>query len=43
MTDMYITTAGGKDRDFNGRDAGSLFRISGIVLGQPEFRSRVYR
>ena len=41
MTDMYITTAGGTDRSFNGADAGSLFRISGIARGQPEFRSRI--
>ncbi len=41
MTDMYITTAGGNDRGFNGTDAGSLFRITGMARGQPEFRSRI--
>ena len=41
MNDMYITTAGGNDRGFNGADAGNLFRIPGIARGQPEFQSRI--
>ncbi len=41
LTDMYITTAGGQDKDFNGKTAGALFRLSGIAQGLPEFRSRI--
>ena len=39
--EMYVTTAGGQDRDDNGSTAGSLFRITPGVQGIPEFRSRI--
>lgn len=42
LTDMYVTTAGGTDRAFNGRQAGALFRLKGEeARGRPEFRSRI--
>ena len=39
--DMYVTTAGGDDREENGRCAGALFRVRPGVLGAAEFRSRL--
>ena len=41
LEDMYVTTAGGYDRQENGGYAGSLFkgRVPG-VKGKPEFRSK---
>ncbi len=41
-TDMYVTTAGGRNKDENGTHAGALFRvrIDGI-RGVPEFPSRI--
>ena len=41
LTDMYVTTAGGHDKEFNGETAGALFRLQGIARGLPEFRSRI--
>ncbi len=41
LTDMYVTTAGGDDRAFNGPQAGALYRIRGESQGLPEFRSRI--
>ncbi len=41
LTDMYVTTAGGNDRSFNGTRAGALYRIRGEGQGLPEFRSRI--
>lgn len=40
-TDMYLTTAGGKNRSVNGQGAGALFRVRGAGRGVPEFVSRV--
>lgn len=40
-TDMYITTAGGDDRDANGPHAGALYRINLGIRGVPEFPSRI--
>ncbi len=39
--DLYVTTAGGDDRDDNGSTAGSLFRVTPGVQGRAEFRSRI--
>ncbi|MDX9972426.1 MAG: SMP-30/gluconolactonase/LRE family protein [FCB group bacterium] len=39
--DLYITTAGGNERDTDGRHAGALFRVRPEVRGVPEFRSRI--
>lgn len=39
--DMYVTTAGGDEKDTDGEQAGSLFRLRIDVRGVPEFRSRV--
>ncbi len=41
LTDMYVTTAGGDDRSFNGPQAGALYRIRGESQGMPEYRSRI--
>lgn len=41
LTDMYVTTAGGQDKNLNGSAAGALFRIPGVSRGLPEFRSRI--
>ncbi len=41
LTDMYVTTAGGQDKQTNGEAAGALFRLPGISRGLPEFRSRI--
>lgn len=41
LQDLYVTTAGGQDRDANGPLAGSLFRLRPGVQGRVEFRSRV--
>ena len=41
MTDMYVTTAGGQDRDEEGPGAGGLFRLNLGIRGGPEFLSRV--
>lgn len=39
--DMYITTAGGDNKEEEGEGAGALFRVRADVAGVPEFRSRV--
>jgi len=39
--DLYVTTAGGNDRDENGECAGALFRLRPDVGGVAEFPSRV--
>lgn len=39
--DLYVTTAGGDNKQANGRGAGALFRLRLGVRGVPEFRSRV--
>ncbi|MEZ4864004.1 MAG: SMP-30/gluconolactonase/LRE family protein [Caldilineaceae bacterium] len=40
-TDMYVTTAGGNNRDENGATAGALYHLNLGIQGAPEFRSRV--
>jgi D-xylonolactonase len=40
-TDMYVTTAGGHNRDINGPSAGALFRMNLGIRGVPEFVSRI--
>ncbi|MFP4345906.1 MAG: SMP-30/gluconolactonase/LRE family protein [Anaerolineales bacterium] len=40
-TDLYITTAGGDNREKNGAAAGALFRMRPGVQGKPPFLSRV--
>ena len=39
--DLFITTAGGDDRNANGSHAGALFHVRPPVPGVPEFRSRI--
>jgi len=41
MTDMYVTTAGGEDKDGEGPGAGCLYRINLGIKGKPEYLSRV--
>ncbi|HEY5312992.1 MAG TPA: SMP-30/gluconolactonase/LRE family protein [Pirellulales bacterium] len=41
LADMYITTAGGNDKQKNGLTAGALFRVRSAASGGPEFVSRV--
>lgn len=38
---LYVTTAGGDNRDEEGPGAGALFRLETDVPGRPEYRSRV--
>ncbi len=41
-TDMYVTTAGGHNKDENGLHAGALFRVRlDGIRGVPEFPSRI--
>ena len=39
--DMYVTTAGGNNRQKHGSGAGALFRLYPGVQGRPEFLSRI--
>jgi D-xylono/L-arabinono-1,4-lactonase len=39
--DLYVTTAGGNDKQANGPGAGALFRLRPGVRGVPEFPSRI--
>jgi len=39
--DMYVTTAGGKNKETEGAGAGALFRVRAGVRGVPEHLSRV--
>ncbi|NPV07605.1 MAG: SMP-30/gluconolactonase/LRE family protein [Anaerolineae bacterium] len=39
--DMYVTTAGGEDRETEGPGAGALFRLRLGIRGVPEFPSRI--
>lgn len=39
-TDMYVTTAGGNNREENGATAGALYHLNLGIKGVPEFRSR---
>lgn len=40
-TDMYVTTAGGDQKETDGAGAGALYRINLGIRGVPEFTSRV--
>jgi D-xylono/L-arabinono-1,4-lactonase len=40
-TDLYVTTAGGDDKQQNGPGAGALFRINLGIRGVPEFPSKI--
>jgi sugar lactone lactonase YvrE len=40
-TDIYVTTAGGTNKDAEGDGAGALFRMNLGIRGVPEFRSAV--
>ncbi|HNR34099.1 MAG TPA: SMP-30/gluconolactonase/LRE family protein [Candidatus Hydrogenedentes bacterium] len=39
--DLYVTTAGGNNKDAEGPGAGGLFRVDAGIKGMPEFLSRV--
>ena len=39
--DLYVTTAGGDDRNANGPLAGALFRLKPAVAGVPRYASRI--
>ena len=41
LTDIYVTTIGGDNREENGPGAGALFRLRLGIKGVPEFFSRV--
>ena len=41
LQDMYVTTAGGDKRPYEGPGAGALFRVRPGVRGVPEFLSAV--
>jgi len=41
-TDIYVTTAGGNNKDTEGWGAGGLFCLNLGIRGVPEFRSRVH-
>jgi D-xylonolactonase len=40
-TDIYVTTAGGLDKEVEGSGAGALFRVNLGIQGVPEFASRI--
>jgi D-xylono/L-arabinono-1,4-lactonase len=40
-TDLYITTAGGQNREQNGAEAGALFCVNLGIAGTPDFESRL--
>jgi D-xylonolactonase len=40
-TEVYVTLAGGKDRETEGEGAGALYRTTLGVAGRPPFRSRI--
>ena len=40
-TDIYVTTAGGNQKETEGAGAGALFRLNLGIRGVPEFYSRV--
>lgn len=40
-TDMYVTTAGGNDREQEGTGAGAIFHLNFGIQGVPEFLSRI--
>jgi len=41
--DLYVTTAGGHQKDVDGPGSGALYRLRPGVRGHPEFRSRMGR
>jgi D-xylonolactonase len=41
LSDLYVTTAGGHQKDVDGAGAGALFRVRPGVKGTREFRSRI--
>ena len=41
LSDIYVTTAGGQNKDEEGSGAGGLFRLELGIRGLPEFASRV--
>ena len=41
LTDIYVTTAGGDDKEHEGEGAGALFRVEAGIRGRPEFYSRI--
>jgi len=41
LTDLYVTTAGGHQKDVDGPGAGALFRVRPGVKGAREFRSTI--
>ena len=41
LTDIYVTTAGGQQKDTDGEHAGALFRLNLGIAGLPEFPSRI--
>jgi sugar lactone lactonase YvrE len=41
LTDLYVTTAGGHQKEVDGPGAGALFRVRPGVRGVREFRSRI--
>jgi D-xylonolactonase len=41
LSDLYVTTAGGNQKDIDGPGAGALFRVRPGVKGPREFRSRI--
>ena len=42
-TDIYVTTAGGLNKEVEGPGAGALFRVNVGIQGVPEFFSRIGR
>jgi len=41
LTDLYVTTAGGRQKDVDGPGSGALYRLRPGVRGLPEYRSRI--
>ncbi len=39
--DLYITTAGGNDKQTNGSTAGSIYKLHTDIPGLPEYRSKI--
>ncbi len=42
LDELYITSAGGQDKQKNGQHAGALFRVRPGMHGKPEFLSRLF-
>ena len=40
-SDIYVTTAGGQNKDLEGSGAGGLFRLNLGIKGSPEFLSGI--